>query len=261
MFRYLAGVLLTTLLMAAATPKPFAAVGDPIYGDIAPVTSLMRLYVFKANHKILEGYVSDAETAKQSGFALQKMHDRQAAADYIETLRSLEKRHQAIDQVVKTALLDAIKADRTTRYRQIMATGYSTLRSDATLRKAAQAYQDKLKRREQARAAEHGEWLKTPAHLNGKWEAKELLWHFEGDTLEVVKREGERLQRLEGKWKISRSTLRFSVRSITNERMGYPKHQRTLDVTKRYVISSVESGRMTLEDPDGGSIQLSKMRQ
>ena len=260
MFRYLAGVLLTTLLMAAATPKPFAAVGDPLYGDIAPITSLMRLYAFKEHQKTLERYLLDAETAKRSGFALQKKHERQAAAAYIEMLRELEKRHQEIDRLVKTALLDAIDSDRTSRYRQIMSTGYSMLRGDPTLLKASQRYQALLKRRDQEQAARHNAWLETPAHLNGSWETQNLTWRFKGDSLEVIKRDGDRLQRLEGKWKIDRSTLRFSVRSITNERTGYPKHQRDLDVTRRYAINSLADGRMTLKEPEGGSLQLIKQR-
>ncbi len=258
LFRYLLIPLLTFIGLYAATPKPFAAIGDPVYRCVEPLRALSSLYAFKDKQAWINEFIINAEAAKQHGFALQKNDNRHDARVYLQQLRQLERQNRDIAHLVKTRLMQAIENDQEERYRQIVATRHPVVSDDATLQTMQARYEAKLTKRARAENAKRHVYFRTAAHLNGTWEGSDEKWYFNGDRLEIISRHQEREQKLSGTWVIENNRFIFSIEQISNKRPNRPAHSRESSITRPYTLISITANLLHIKEPTGSDIRLQK---
>lgn len=249
-------ILLIAVTLSAATPKPFAAVGDPLYRSVDALKHLAGLHAFKPHAEEFDTLAAATEAAKQEGFALEKRRDKEAADRYIARLRQLEKHHRHAAHLIKKIQLKVIAEDRSQRFRRIMGSEHPILSQDPTLRREISYYEKRLKRRLQAEAAERQAYYKTAAHLNGLWASERQRWIFADKRLSIVTVSKGKTRILEGSWAVRKQHLHFHIDTITNRHHKKSPHTRKTSVKRSYRLHFIGEEQIKALTPDRRQLTL-----
>ncbi|MDX1294705.1 MAG: hypothetical protein R3302_00460 [Sulfurimonadaceae bacterium] len=251
-------IFLLAVSLGAATPRPFAAVGDPLYKEIASLKHLAKLYAFKPHQKELSALADATEATKREGFSLEKKRSKEAADRYVSNLRKLEKRHKHAGHLIRTIQLKAITENRTKRFRQIMASQHSVLKEDPLLRRQIARYERKLDERRRVEAAKRQTYYKSAAHLNGVWVSSSEKWIFSEKQLKIIAVSQGKTRSLKGVWSIRNGLLDFQIGTITNQHHQKPAHTRNTAVKRSYRLLAMGEDMIRVRAPDRSEITLSR---
>jgi len=101
-------LLLSTLTLCAQNPKSFAVLGDVIYDDVSTFQTLKSFPPMSQYKEELNTYIISANKTKKIGYKVDVKESSITKKNYLEMLRKLSKKHDAIDMSVKKCFANAI---------------------------------------------------------------------------------------------------------------------------------------------------------
>ena len=114
--------LLVTFL-AAANPKPYAALGDVIYNNVNRIESLKNISSYKLYKDEIDVYVKDVLATKKVGFTLEKKSATVSKNEYLMKLRTLSKKNDYYLRSVNTQYSNSMKTDDFGLFSEIINSG------------------------------------------------------------------------------------------------------------------------------------------
>ena len=258
-------LLFACSLFPAATPKPFAKIGDPVYRNVTPVGKLIKSGLFEEQRHFFSTFVKEAKEARSEGFALEKLTDpsliKQQSKTYITRLRQLALENTEIGKTVKKAMLKSIKKKRVNAFRKILSSNHSVLKEDRILARKIWHYKQELTAAKKPVKKEENRPAQRQNNLDGIWLSRSgtvIQWHFNNRALIISSKSAEKEQRLEGTWKIDGKKLTHTIHTITNRRMGKQAHTRQKTVIRYYSLLQSSPSTLKVKDIYGDVYELKK---
>lgn len=121
MYKLLIIALLTTFLNAQnANPKPYSSLGNVLYNNYEKIGQMTKVDTFKIYSKDINDYIADIIVTKQMGFSLELGADGVNRRDYLDTLRELSKRNDALLRTIESGYRNSIKNEDSQTFLQIV---------------------------------------------------------------------------------------------------------------------------------------------
>jgi len=124
MYKIILLTLLTTFVFSqdslVSFPKPYAALGDVIYENVANIEKLKDISGFELFKDDVQKYVLEVESAKKDGYALEQKKVGVTKRDYLNKLRKLSKTNDFYLRTIKNGYISSMKTDNFKQFSQII---------------------------------------------------------------------------------------------------------------------------------------------
>lgn len=109
MYKLLFLLFLLFTSLYANNPRPYAALGDTIYNNVAIIKSLKKLDVYKVYKNDIDAYLAAVADAKELGFLIEQGKATDKKKEYLNRLRKLSKSNDYYLRSIRTVYDNALK--------------------------------------------------------------------------------------------------------------------------------------------------------
>lgn len=127
MYKIILLTILTTFAFAQnnlnSTPKPYAALGDVIYENVANIEKLKNVKGYEAFRNDIQKYVDAVKEAKEDGYKLENKKFGASKKEYLTKLRKLSKKNDYYSRSLQNAYRSSMKTNDYEQFLQIINNG------------------------------------------------------------------------------------------------------------------------------------------
>jgi len=111
MYKLLLYFLFSTLLFSQtlSNPKPYAALGDVIYNNVAKIEAMQDIDAYKLYGEDIKEYLNKVYYLKEQGYGLEKGVSQITKREYLKRLRGLSKENDMFLRVISASYSDAMR--------------------------------------------------------------------------------------------------------------------------------------------------------